>query len=237
MNRPIYRHLADRKWRSYDRLVLIQRIEQHHVVPDILPYLDPTASVSLHFDRRNVQPGEFVDSRVSEIPACLRIQVFDKGERLVTIVVVDPDVPNTDTDAFDSRCHFLAANIPVSPTQTSVQLSKFQDNVVLPWLPAFAQKGAPYHRLVVMVLQQDGEEPLDVAALKAQNKKREGWKIKGLVGKGGLTPIGVGLFRTKWDEGTEGVMKRAGVEGAELEFVRKKPEKNLYKKKDGARYR
>ncbi|KAL9102581.1 MAG: hypothetical protein Q9163_002299 [Psora crenata] len=240
MNRPIYRYLADKKWRQYNRLLLMQRVSQYHIVPDLLPHLDPTASVSLGFGRRKVQPGEFVDSRVSEIPARLNVQVYDKGERPVTIVVVDPDVPDVKNDSFTSRCHFLAVNVPISPTLTSVPLARLSkdSHIIQPWLPPYAQRGSPYHRLVVFILQQDGTQPLDLAQLRQYQSRREGWKLKGLLTKNnGLRPIGVNIFRTVWDEGTDGVMKRAGVEGAEIEYIRKKPEKNVYKKKDGARYR
>ena len=244
MDRPIYRHLADRKWREYKRKVLMQRISQMYIVPDILPHLDPTADVSLGFGRRNVQPGEFVDSRVSVIPARLNVQVFDKGERLVSILIVDPDVPDEGKDGFTSRCHFLAVNIPLSPTATSIPLSKLkkEEHIVHPWLPPYAEKGAPYHRLAVFVLQQDddgGKGPaLDVNALRENSMlKREGFKIRRFMHKKPLQPIGIQLFRAKWDEGTDGVVTRAGVEGMNIEFTRKKPEKGLYKKKDGARYR
>ena len=239
MNRPIYRYLADRKWRQYARLVLMQRISQHHLVPDILQHLDPTASVTLGFHRRRVQPGDFVDSRVSEVPARLNIQVFDKGERLVTIVVVDPDVPDIEHDSFISRCHFLAVNVPVSPTKSSVPLGhlKKDDHIVQSWLPPFAQKGSPYQRLAVLVFQQDTPEPMDLAVLRKAESKREAWTTNRLTRHHKVTPIGATLFRTIWDEGTDGVMARAGVEGVEQELVRKKPEKNPYKKKDGSRYR
>ncbi|MCJ1459494.1 hypothetical protein MMC28_009873 [Mycoblastus sanguinarius] len=248
MDRPIYRYLADKKWREYKRLLLMQRISQMYIVPDMLPHLDPTADVSLGFGRRNVQPGEFVDSRVSEISARLQVQVFDKGERLVSIAVVDPDVPYEARDSFGSRCHFLAANIPISPSSNSIPLSKLkkEEHIVHPWLPPFAQKGAPYHRLAVFVIQQDGVGEgarLDIGALR-QNRsmKRDGFKIRRFmesrdIGGESLRPIGVHLFRSKWDEGTDGVVMRAKIEGANIEFTRKKPEKLPYKKKDGARYR
>ena len=241
MNRPIYRYLADRKWREYKRKLLMQRISQMFIVPDMLPLLDPTAEVSLGFGRRNVQPGEFVDSRVSEIPARLNIQVFDKGERLVSIAVVDPDVPDEERDSFGSRCHFLAVNIRLSPTNTSIPLSKLNkdEHVVHPWLPPYAQKGAPYHRLAVFVMQQYDTgmgASLDVKSLRKKNK-RDGFGIRQFVDKKPLKPIGIHLFRSKWDEGTDVVVTRAGIEGMNVEFKRKKPEKLPYKKKDGARYR
>ncbi len=222
MSKPIYRYLADRKWREYQRKVIVQRIEQLAIVPDVLPFFEPTAEVRLAFRTRNVQPGEFIDSRVSEVPARLKVQVFDKGERLVTIVVIDSDVPVVDKDAFTSRCHYLAANIPLSPTETSLPLSKAtQEQLVHPWLPPFAQKGSPYHRYSVFVLQQESGKTVDTASLKEQIKP-DGFSMRSFADKFNLTPIGMGIFRSIWDEGTAGVMQRHGIEGADIEFKRKK---------------
>lgn len=238
MSRPIYRYLADRQWRSYRRLLLLQRITQMSLVPDVLPHLSPTAEVTLAFGKRTVPPGDFVDSRVSEIPARLNVQVFDKGERMVTVAVVDPDVPDVVKDGFGYRCHFLAVNIPISPTSTALPLSRLSKDsqTVLPWLPPFAQKGSPYHRLGVFVLQQPEDKVLDFPKIK-QKTKADGFKLTSFTARHMLRPIGVHMFRSQWDEGTAGVMGRAGVEGAEVEFQRKKPEKAPYQKKDGARYR
>lgn len=225
MNKPIYRYLADRKWRSYQYRLITQRISQLSLVPDVLPHFDPTAEVKLAFSRRNVQPGEFIDSRVSEITPRLRVQVFDKGERLVSIVAIDSDVPVIEKDNFTSRCHFLAANIPLSPTETSLPLSRVDKDsqLVLPWLPPHAQKGAPYHRLSVFVVQHAADQKLDVAALK-EAVKRDGFSLRSFVDKHGLKPIGASLFRTHWDEGMKGVMERAGIEGADIEFKHKRIE-------------
>ena len=236
MNRPIYRFLADREWRAQRRLLLMQRITQMHIVPDILPHLDPVAEVKLAFRRRNVYPGDFVDSRISQVPARLRVQVFDQGERLISVVVVDLDVPNEEKDGFDYRCHFLALNIPISPPNPSVRLSQLQSHTVLSWLPPTAQKGAPYHRLAVFVLQHRNNEPLDLEAIR-QKTKREGFNLRSFNDRYSLTPVGAHLFRSKWDEGTAGVMAEANIPGADIEWHRKKPEKLPYEKKDGERYR
>jgi len=222
MAKPIYRYLADRKWRSYQRKIIVQRIEQLGVVPDVLPFFEPSAEVRLAFRQKNVQPGEFVDSRISEVPPRLKVQVFDKGERLVTVVVMDSDVPLIDKDDFGSRCHYLAANIPLSPTETSLPLSKATETQLIhPWVPAFAQKGSPYHRYSVFVLQQKPGETLDVASLKEQIR-RDAFSLRRFVDKCNVTPIGMSIFRSIWDEGTAGVMERAGIEGADIEFKRKK---------------
>ena len=231
MNKPIYRYLADKKWRKYDRLVIEQRINQLGVVPDVLPHFDPTADVRLAFRTRNVQPGEFVDSRLSEIPARLKVQVFDQGERLVTVVMIDSDVPDVEKDGFSTRCHYLATNIPLSPANDSLPLAKVNsDQVVLPWLPPFAQKGSPYHRYSIFILEQKPGHVLDKAEL-AKKVERDGYNMRSFVDKFDVKPIGVAIFRSLWDEGTAAVMKQAGIEGSDIVFKRKRIEALKPKKK------
>lgn len=239
MNRPIYRYLADKQWRSYRRPVMMQRLTQMAVVPDVLSHLDITAEVVLGFKRRNVHPGEFVDSRVSEVPPRLKVQVFDRGERMISVIVVDLDVPDLERDSFYHRCHYFAANIPISTTSTSVPLSKLskESQVLLPWLPPHSQKGSPYHRLAVIVLQQPEGKVLDISSLR-ETVQRDGFNLRSYQQRNGMNPIGAFLFRTKWDEGTAGVMARAGLPGADMEFKRKriepliKPQLPLRKKKN-----
>lgn len=169
-----------------------------------------------------MQHGEFVDSRVSEWPAKLKVQVFDKGERLVTVAVVDSDVPLPDQDKFAFRCHFLATNVPLSPLINSIPLSKIaSESVVLPWLPPFAQKGAPYHRYSVFIMEQKAKKPLSARYLK-KVVKRDGFYLRSFKDKYKLEPIGMSVFRSEWDDGTAGVMERAGAEGADMVFKRKR---------------
>ena len=240
MNRPIYRHLAQRKWTEYNQKIQIQRISQFHLVPDLVPHLSPSADISVNFGRRKIPPGSIVDSRVSEQPARLRVQVFDKGPRLVSIAIVDPDVPDEASDSFKTRCHFLAVNIPLPPDAPSIPLRfpKSSPKVVLDWLPPYSQKGSPYHRLAIFVLQQPDGHVLDLKEVK-ENKlgKRSRWHLQGFMAWSKAKPIAATLFRTVWDEGADEVARRAGYEEVGRELIRKKDEKNYYKKKDGARYR
>lgn len=239
MRRPVFRHLAEKRWRAYKRKVEVQRIEQMHVVPDILPKLDLTAEVDLLFGRRFVEPGSFVESQTSEAPPRLRVQVFDQGERFISILVVDPDVPDLESDSFTSRLHYLAINIPLSPTNPKLELSSLStsEQTISPWLPPHAQKGAPYHRLTLLVLEHEDNEKLDVETMKKISSTREGFNVRSFLTKSKSHPIGAFMFRTIWDEGMKGVMERHGLEGANVEFRRKAPEKLPYKKKDAARYR
>ncbi|KAL1619808.1 mitochondrial 54S ribosomal protein YmL35 [Diplodia seriata] len=238
MLKPIYRLLAERKWREYKQKLVEQRITTMNVIPDVLPAIEQKADVSLMFGDGNVQPGDYVASDISENPLTLRVQVFNRGERLVSVVVIDSDVPNVEKDGFDYRCHYVAANIPISPVKRFVRLEKLSTDsqVVLPWLPPFAQKGSPYHRYSVFVLEQPEGKTLDVAKVKTE-VQRDGFILRSFIDKHELNAVGINMFRAQWDEKTDEVMERHGIEGTDVEFKRKKPEKLPYKKKDGARYR
>ncbi|KAJ6440180.1 ribosomal protein 35 [Purpureocillium lavendulum] len=220
MNKPIYRHYAEKKWRAYDYRLIAQRIKQFSIVPDLLPKLDPTADVQLFFRRAKVAPGSVVPSAVSELPPRLRVQLFDAGERLVTVAVVDADVPDLDADAFSKRCHFLAANVPLGPTAGSLPLGRIRDadaQLALPWLPPHAQKGSPYHRLAVVLLEQQAGAPVDVAKLKA-TVGRDAFSLKSLRDRFALKPFGFAMFRAVWDDDTAAVMARHALPGADVEL-------------------
>ncbi|KOS17210.1 54S ribosomal protein L35 [Escovopsis weberi] len=221
MNKPIYRFLARRKWRSFAQRVIAQRIAQFNIVPDVLPKLEPSVDVQLFFRSSKIPPGTIVDSLVSEAPPRLRVQSFEPGTRLVSIVVLDSDVPDPAADAFSKRCHFLAANIPLAPTDPSLPLARVRPDsqLAVPWLPPFAQKGSPYHRLGIFVLEQDpARPPLDVVRLRELYAGRDGFSLKSFRDKFRLTPIGFTMFRAEWDANTAAVMHRHGIPGADIEL-------------------
>ncbi|KAF1986467.1 PEBP-like protein [Aulographum hederae CBS 113979] len=238
LNKPIYRYLADRKWRLYRRKLVLQRITQMSVIPDVLPEIDLVADVTMKFGRRKVHPGDWVPSVTSEEPLQINAQVFDHGERLVTIAVVDPDVPDLAKDSFTSRVHAIYANIPISPTDGDVALGKLEKKKeIMSWLPPFAQKGSPYHRISVFVLQNPDNKPISVETAKKQFSKREGFSLRNFVAKFRLHPVGATMFRCAWDEGTKEVMERNGIEGADVQYKVKRIPKLPYKKPKGERFR
>jgi large subunit ribosomal protein L35 len=242
MNKPIYRYLANKKWRSMKRQILMQRITQMHVVPDVLPTIDPTLDIDLIWHKRVVQPGDFVPSNWSAKAPALRVQKFDAGNALVTIVAVDSDVPNVETDGFDSRCHGVWTDVRLGPDMPDVGKLEGKDiKTVVPWSPPYAQKGSPYHRISLFVFEQPQGKSLSeehIQEITSQGADSEMW-LRGFAEKTGFKPIGVTMFRTQWDEYTADVMKRHNIPGADLEFKRKKPERlpAKYQVKDGLRYR
>ncbi|CAN9365651.1 unnamed protein product [Alternaria alternata] len=241
MNKPIYRHLAEKKWRQFKRRVLEQRITQLAIVPDLLPSLDLVADIDLGFGRKPVAPGDFVDSAISEKMPRLNVQTFTPGEKLVTVVVVDADVPVTEKDGFTYRCHLIASNISISPSNTSIPLQRIAQEdqktedpsakkITLPWVAPWAHKGAPYHRLGIFVFEQNEGKALDVT--KFNKTQRMGFNLRSFADSNKLSAITATLFRTKWDESMAGVMERAGLKDQiAVEFKRKRVEPLPYKRR------
>ncbi|KAJ5719342.1 hypothetical protein N7493_007797 [Penicillium malachiteum] len=239
MSKPIYRYLADRKWREYRRKILVQRITQMNVIPDVLAHCDPVVDTKIYFGKRQVQPGDYVLAKDSATAPKLDIQLFERGEKLVTIAVVDPDVPNVEADGFDFKMHYLAVNVPISAVSTKVDLAQLSTDsqVVLPWAAPVAQKGSPYHRLSLFVMEQKDSQPLDFAAVKAKETERENLLLRALQVRYHLKPIGAHLFRSQWDETTLEVMKQIGFSEADVELRRKKVEPLPYKRRNPSTFR
>ena len=80
----------DRKWREYRRPVLMQRLTQMNVIPDVLPKIDPVVEVQVRFRGKGIQPGAMVDSLQTERPPTFKVIPFTRDKKLCTVVVVDP---------------------------------------------------------------------------------------------------------------------------------------------------
>lgn len=241
MSFPVYRFLAERKWREMKRKILEQRITQMSVIPDVYPFADPVLDIDIKFDRFVVTPGDFLStSRTARAPR-LKLQQFDAGPKMVTIVAIDSDVPNVEKDGFDYRCHGIWSNIVINPTDNIINLNLLkEDQTVLSWTPPYVQKGSPYHRISLWVFEQGLEKHNDTQKVALQ-VQRQNFVLRNFVDKMDFKkqPLGVTMFRTQWDETTEGVMAKWKIEGANLEFKNKKAERlpDKYRMKDGARYR
>jgi large subunit ribosomal protein L35 len=205
-------------------LIVEQRIKQFYIVPDLLTAFSPSIGVRLYFGRKKVPPGTILPCADTTTPPTLHLQVFDDKPRLLTVVVMDPDVPLPTQDRFGSKLHFLAANIPWSgaaqdpPLMTLKSLKEPDGQLAVPWLPPYSQKGVPYHRLSVFVLEQPDQQPLDLAALKARYGERKKFTLKSIMQVYKLKPIGFSIFRTVWDPTTEAVMKEHDIPGWDIEF-------------------
>ncbi|PWW79486.1 PEBP-like protein [Tuber magnatum] len=218
MDKPIYLNFLNKKWRQRNRPILMQRLETMHVIPDVLPNINPIVDVRVHFKGRKVQPGQMLDSLMVEEFPTVRVIPFKNEEILCTIAVVDPDVPDPKRDKFRYRCHWIVSNIPISPAQTTAvgRLAKPADTIV-PYLPPHAQKGVPYHRYAMIVFRQPGK--IDRATLEG-NVNRDNFTMRSFQDKNKLCPIGASMWRVEWDSHTKEIMQKHGLPGWDTMYKR-----------------
>ncbi|KAG6850183.1 hypothetical protein H0H93_016863 [Arthromyces matolae] len=178
MTNPAHRHLVEQKWRKDGDLdLLMERLHQMHVIPDVLPDLRPTIDVhvaaeatleeraktkKLHF---TVEPGTFLLPYQTFSPPSVYANVFHTDTRLYTMLLVDPDVPDETTQSFRTYLHWLKPNVPLSATTSNTRIRL---NGHTPYIPPHPQQGTPYHRYVLLLLPQpplgDVMHPLNTEA-------------------------------------------------------------------------
>ncbi|KAJ7924389.1 phosphatidylethanolamine-binding protein [Mycena leptocephala] len=187
MSIPSHRHLVEQRWRKDGDLdLLMERLHQMHVLPDVLPVLHPSIDLHVtarlmpeHFDslmKRNkfqrrvntfkeVVPGNYLTPRQTRVPPKLYANVFHTDVRLYTMLLVDPDVPDPENQTYKTFLHWLKPNIPLSATHTGrIPLL----NTHTRYIPPHPQRGTPYHRYTLLLLPQppikgmkwSGEDPL-----------------------------------------------------------------------------
>ncbi|KAM0791824.1 hypothetical protein ACM66B_004083 [Microbotryomycetes sp. NB124-2] len=195
LSQAVHRFLAEQSWRSNgDLAVLMQRVTQMHVTPDVLPKIEPTARLDITVDGQRIEPGSYTSPAATRDGIALQAQTYHADERLYTLLIVDPDVPDEETQSFTTFAHLLAPNIPLSATKTSLDSSE----PALPFVPPHPQNGTPYHRYTVLLLAQ--AKPLSLNDEKATNKiERRGFNVRQFVREHELEAVGITFTRQKWD--------------------------------------
>ncbi|TEB26318.1 PEBP-like protein [Coprinellus micaceus] len=169
MSIPAHRHLVEHRWRKDGDLdLLMERIYQMDVVPDVLPEINPTIDLKVvvrtmgaqqlkEHDRKpefNVEPGRFLDAGNTIERPRLYADVFHTDTRLYTMLLVDPDVPNPETASYTTFLHWLQPNVPLSASTT--RISGLNNHTK--YIPPHPQKGTPYHRYTVLLIPQPPKE-------------------------------------------------------------------------------
>ncbi|TNY24433.1 phosphatidylethanolamine-binding protein [Rhodotorula diobovata] len=200
-SKPVYRHLAERAWRKDgDLAILMQRVTQMHVTPDLLPEIKPAADVRLAVGGSTIEPGVFTKPADTREAFDVSVQVYHSEERLYTLLVIDPDVPDEFNQTFTTFAHLLIPNVPLSATSSSpLALSSLPST--LSYVPPHPQKGTPYHRYTVLLLEQPSQ--LNLSA--EQAPAREGFSVRDFVKEHGLACRGVSFFRQVWDKDVSGI--------------------------------
>lgn len=211
MDRPVMRHLAERRWRHEGGLdVIMGRVYQNKVVPDVLPDIAPLLPFSLAIPAGTVEPGLIIEaSTLAEAPV-LKFQPFQHPAYptattphpagLYTLVGINADEPDTVNRTYSERLHYLKTDIPLSITSGEVDIIRSAGGTELvSWEPVAPAQNTGRHRIVFVLLRQIGDQPskLDYAP------KRDAFSLRSLMATCEL-PLNaitaVNLVRTEWTE-------------------------------------
>lgn len=235
MNKPVDRHLLEQKWRKDGDLdLLMERIHQMRVVPDLLSSLHPSIDVRITANTlgmahekayKIVEPGSFLLPRQTFEPPKVYANVFHADTRLYTLVLLDADVPDEANATYTTYLHWMQPNIPLSANHTTRLLNL---NNHTKYIPPHPQQGTKYHCYVLLLLQQpplnatkysfnlearaQADEPtsvhLDIPVV--SDKQRKAFNLRGFMREWGFDMRqggGAHMWREVWDEHVSTIYK------------------------------
>ncbi|GJE94174.1 PEBP-like protein [Phanerochaete sordida] len=216
MTRPVYRHLIEQRWRQEGALDLVmERVHQMGVVPDLLPDIRPSIDLRVNFPERlpeklrkanrtkrsfeKVEAGVYLLPEQTRKRPMLYTTVFHTEPRLYTLLMFDLDVPDPENNGFQTYLHWMEPNIELS-TSSENPLPRTSPHT--PYIPPHPQRGTPYHRYALMlVAQQDPTKRIEVAV--PTKEQRLGFSYRQLAAEVGLDATkggGIFMWREIWDE-------------------------------------
>ncbi|KAF5314108.1 hypothetical protein D9611_006945 [Ephemerocybe angulata] len=224
--REAHRHLLEHRWRKDGDLdLLMERIYQMKVVPDLLPVLKPTVDLRVAVPATTpdqfralaaqgraganvltVEPGVFLDPKNTLSPPMLYADAFHADTRLYTLLMVDPDVPDPERAGYKTYLHWMCPNVELSAARAG-RLTGLNGHTA--YVPPHPQRGTPYHRYTVLLLPQppvEGERysrNLEARAVREGGVSSRRLDIP-VVGEGERAGFDVRKFVEEWGLGMEG---------------------------------
>ncbi|KAG9314739.1 phosphatidylethanolamine-binding protein [Chiua virens] len=209
MSKAVDRHIIEHRWRNEGALdLLMERVHQMHVVPDVVPDLHPSFDLRVSFPEHQtknvssvskytfVEPGIFLLPEQTVEPPMLHKDVFHIDERLYTLIMIDPDVPDEVNSTYQSFLHWLQPNIPLLATSPSL-ISNVNSHTK--YIPPHPQKGTPYHRYIILLFPQKFH--IDVPIVEMD--QRLGFSVREFMAKYNLDPStggGAHMWRGEWNQ-------------------------------------
>jgi len=208
MDKAVMRHLAERAWRKDGELDLVmQRVNQLGVVPDLLPDHTPLGAIRLATSEAPVEAGSIQPVTAFSAPPTLTVQFFShpstpsaanpNPEALYTLLVVDPDSPNHETQSFTQRLHYAKVDIPLSVLSGEVNLFTAPGTEQVTYEPPAPARGSGTHRYAYLVVRQG-----DVGAVPA----RDNFDLRSYLTERNLTDadvVAATLVRGEWTPETD----------------------------------
>ncbi|KAG7662698.1 MRPL35 [[Candida] subhashii] len=214
---PVYRQFLEQKWRDYDLMLTMQRLEQLHVIPDTLPTVDPKVDVKVKFTHNTderfvgwIAPGELLPAKAVSQPPTIRIQEYERvdGQNLYTVLIVNPDTPDLEKNSFSTTLHYGLVNYPLDNVNNTIHPAKVLENeeqhVIKDYVPLVPEKNAEKQRACLWVFRQSKQ--LEVNAVAAEK-----FDIRSFVQANDLLPVGGYVWRQKFDRSVNEVRDAYGL--------------------------
>ncbi|OBA23232.1 PEBP-like protein [Metschnikowia bicuspidata var. bicuspidata NRRL YB-4993] len=214
---PVYRRFLRQKWQLHDLMVTMQRLEQHHVIPDTLPTVEPCADVRVKFGHNEdpefadwVVPGTKLPALAVARPPTVQVQEFETAADscgLYCVLLVNPDVPDVAANSFRTSLNFGLHNVPLTFTDNTIgpaTLLAHPAYVFQQYEPLVPERNAPVQRACLWVFRQ-------TKALERVDFSRDAFDIRAFVADHGLQPIGAHVWRQEFDRSVEAVRKQHGL--------------------------
>ncbi|CAG8488518.1 8907_t:CDS:2 [Funneliformis caledonium] len=184
MSIPVYRHLREKHWKRAPLYKLMERITQMYVVPDVFPTLEPTIDLEIKIKNQIIEPG------TKKEPTII-LTNFHEDTRLYTLIMVDPDMPDTSNETYQTEWHWLITNIPINVTKSDISGGE----TILPFIPPHPPKGTKYHRYTFAILEQPNNQKIEISQNMSRIKD-----VRKFVSEYNLTVRGASFFREVWDQ-------------------------------------
>ncbi|KAL5494969.1 MRPL35 [Sanghuangporus weigelae] len=224
LTKPVYRQLVEQKWRNYGALdLLMERIHQMSVVPDLLPSLHPSVDLRISFPEppphstylrtrtrrkyKPVEPGVYLLPEQTRRPPRMYTSVFHPETRYYTLVMVDADVPDPENESFTTYLHWMQPNIALSAA-TCGQIPTIAHTK---YIPPHPQRGSPYHRYCLLLLPHvNAGEKVHIPP-PISDEARVGFDLRAFCEEYGLDASlggGAHMWREVWDETVSDIYKQ-----------------------------
>ncbi|RIA91471.1 phosphatidylethanolamine-binding protein [Glomus cerebriforme] len=191
MSIPVYRHLREKHWKKEPLYKLMQRITQMYVIPDVFPTFEPTIDLEFKFKNDIIEPGVFLFPAQTRKEPTMILTNFHEEKRLYTLIMVDPDMPDTLNKTYQTEWNWLIINIPLNVTNPDISGGE----VILPYIPPHPPKGTKYHRYTLAILEQPNNQKIEIPKNMDRVKN-----VREFMSEYNLTLRGASFFREVWDK-------------------------------------
>ncbi|ORX64723.1 PEBP-like protein [Linderina pennispora] len=201
---PVYAHLKEQAWRARPLEILMQRLLQMYVLPDLLDPREvgiPQAQLNVALAEALLEPGSVIEPSEARKQPEIELTTFHEDTRLHTLVMVDLDEPHVEQQTFREQFHWVVANLPFSMSQTKTQISEGSE--LLAYIPPHPARGSPTHRYAFVAFEQPdgGKQRIENIEVSRDLVLREFAK------QHHLRPVGLSFFRANWNESVDEVYR------------------------------